>query len=279
MIEENEFERWVEASHAMFEIFEGHYDAYPLSVKWVQEWFDSKNFMVQEEHVNRISALMKNFDYEVYGVKGGLREKIDGQFKDLLNDHLHKGKHENIGFAVSPYLFTWNFWRFKNYFKKREDFSLEEYFRRLSMFLESERGELEDFRNKRLIYQQIERGRVERIFHEVNNELREIGISNNEPVGTIKLLHVFAPSYFPLIDNNIAKAIGLIRFKRESLTSTSYLKWMNTLKSWLQSYLELIEKLESGFHSSILKLVDEGLYIMCSVKLRLRVKELGLKVN
>jgi len=39
MLEKNEFEKWIEASHTMFEIFEGRYDAYPLAVRWIDEWF------------------------------------------------------------------------------------------------------------------------------------------------------------------------------------------------------------------------------------------------
>jgi hypothetical protein len=278
MLEKDEFERWIKSSHAMFEIFEGHYDAYPLSVLWVKEWFNSKSFTVNKEHLSRISALVKNFNYEVYGVKGELKEKIDKEFRRFL-DFLHEGKNRNIGFAIAPYLFTWNFRRFKEYFKKKEDFNVESYFKSLGGFLESEIEKLERYRNKRLISDQIEKESIERVFLEVNNKLKEIGIKNNEPVGTIKLLHVFAPYYFPLIDNDIAKAIGLLYSKRESLTINSYLKWMNALKSWIQNYVEVIEKLEKDYDSSILKLIDEGLYMMSTVKLQTRVAMLGIQVK
>ena len=286
MLEKNEFERWIEASHAMFEIFEGRYDAYPLAKKWVQEWFSSGNFTVKEEHLNRVFALIENFDYKVYGVKGESKEKIDGLFRNFVRDYLGEGRNGNIGFAVSPYLFTWNFRRFKEYFKRREDFSLERYFKNLSAFLKSERKKLEVLRNRRLISDQIEREKIEKIFGQVNNKLKEIGIKNNEPIGTIKLLHVFAPYYLPLIDNDIAGATGLVhsyfvhgRRRMESLTSGSYLKWMSALKSWLQNYLAVIERLEDKHRSSILKLVDEGLYMMSTVKQRARVAELGIEVK
>jgi hypothetical protein len=75
-----------------------------------------------------------------------------------------------------------------------------------------------------------------------------------------------------LIDNKIAKAVGL-----KSLSSKSYVEWMKKLKSWLQNYVEAIEQLEKECDNfSILKLVDEGLYMMCSITLRKRVSELGL---
>lgn len=286
MLKKEEFRRWIKAFHIMFEIFEGRYDAYPLAKKWVQEWLSSKTFTVEEEHISRIYALIENFDYEVYSVKGMLKEKIDEQFQSLLKDFLRRGKHENVGFAISPYLFTWNFWRYKGYFEKKMNFSIEQYFRNLGEFLGDKIEEIEHFRNRRLIYEQVERSTVKKIFSEMNDELRELGIKNNEPVGVIKLLHVFAPYYFPLIDNDIGEATGLLhsyfvqrRRRLESLRIDTYLTWMNALNSWLQNYLEVIEKLENELHSSILKLVDEGLYMMSTVKLKTRVKELEIKVR
>ncbi len=280
MFGKDEFERWIKSSHSIFELFEGRYDVYPLSVLWVKEWFDSGSFTVSEEHLNRISLLIKNFDYKVFDVKGKLKEKIDQELKSFIETSFHIGKNENIGFAVAPYLFTWNFQRFKEYFKKRVDFNIEVYFKSLSDFLKKKIEKFRDFRNKRLIFDDIAEEDVKGIFQEINSELREIGIRNNEPIGTVKLLHVFAPYSFPLIDNDIAKAIGgLLYSKWQSLTSNSYLKWMNALKSWLQNYVEVIEKLEKEYNSSILKLVDEGLYMMCTVKQRRRVIGLGIKVK
>ncbi|MEM0010722.1 MAG: hypothetical protein QXJ62_07275 [Nitrososphaeria archaeon] len=280
MLEKDEFERWIKSSHAMFEIFEGRYNVYPLSVLWIKEWFDSGSFTVIKEHLDRISILIKNFDYKVYSVKGEIKVKIDQEFKGFVEISLSEGKNENIGFAVAPCLFTWNFRRFKEYFKRKEDFNIQLYFKSLSTFLKGKIEQLKEFRNKRLISDQIEKRKIEKIFHEVNSKLKEIGIKNNEPVGTIKLLHVFAPYYFPLIDNDIAKAIGrLVPSKWESLTSNSYLKWMDALKSWLQNYGDIIEKLEKGHNSSILKLVDEELYMMSTVKLRSRVAKLKIEVK
>jgi hypothetical protein len=54
---------------------------------------------------------------------------------------------------------------------------------------------------------------------------------------------------------------------------------MNALKSWIQNYVEVIEKLEKDYDSSILKLIDEGLYMMSTVKLRTRVAMLGIQVK
>ena len=278
MLENIEFERWIKASHTMFETFEGRFDAYPLAMRWMEEWFNSSEFTIQVEHEKRISSLLRNFDYGVYGVTGELRETIDKQFRGLVADNLQQGKSVNPGFAVSAYLFTWNFQRFKEYFTRRRDFSLERYFSELGRFFEADMEKLQSFRDKKLVCNEIEKAQVADIFEELNSELKELGILNNEPVGTIKLLHVCSPYYFPLIDNDIAKALGLLPPRGESLTSHSYLKWMEALKTWLRNY-DMIEDLEKEAQSSILKLVDEGLYVMSSIKLRYRVNKLGLKVD
>jgi hypothetical protein len=290
MLEKDEFERWIEASHMMFEIFEGRYDAYPLAKKWVQEWFLSKKFTIDKKDVEIIDCLIQDFNYDAFrnfrdrierdnDTWKNLVSKANQQFKRLRENDLNPSKCENVGFAVAPFLFTWNFQRFKEYFKRRENLNLEQYFVELGIFLEDKKVELEFFKTKKIIADDIENEKIERIFQEINAKLAELGIRDNEPIGTTKLLHVFAPHYFPLIDNKIAKATGLLPYKRGSLTSQFYIKWMNTLKNWLQNYIDVIEKLQNNFHSSILKLIDEGLYLMSSVKLRLRVAELGLEVK
>lgn len=286
MLDANQFELWIKASHVMFEIFEGRYDAYPLAKKWVQEWLHFGSFSVTEEQVKRILALIDDFDYEVYGVTGELKKEIDKAFRNLLSNDLQRGQNQNIGFAISPYFFTWNFRRFKEYFKRDQHFNLDYYFRSLGEFLDAEKQKLELFRNRNLISEKsIEKREVESVFSLVNNKLREIGIENNEPVGTIKLLHIFAPTYFPLLDNNIAKALGLVasyRYTRhwagQTLTSDSYFKWMIALKAWLQNFKEKIPNLEDEHNSSILKLVDEGLYMMSTVKQQSRVRDLGIEI-
>jgi len=73
-----------------------------------------------------------------------------------------------------------------------------------------------------------------------------------------------------------------------------YIKWMRKLKSWLENYKDVVKELERKYESSILKhkdvvkapehkyessilkLIDEGLYIMCSVNLQIRVSKLGI---
>ncbi|MEM0172449.1 hypothetical protein [Thermofilum sp.] len=292
MLEKDDFLKWVNASHYMFEIFEGRNDAYPLAKKWIREWSDFGKFIIDERDNGIVNLLIKSFDYDVFRNSNDKIERnddewtkfvneVDRQFKKLIENNLKAGECKNVGFAVAPFLFTWNFQRFKEYFKKRkEDFDIGSYFKDLGNFLSGKKEVLRGFKDKHLIYDEIEKERVKQIFDEINGKLKETGIGNNEPIGTIKLLHVFAPCYFPMIDNDIAKTIGgLLPSKWESLTSDSYLKWMNALKSWLQNYFEVINRLEEEYDSSILKLIDEGLYMMSTVKQRARVARLGIELN
>jgi hypothetical protein len=288
MLEKDEFENWIKASHTLFEIFEGRYDAYPLARKWVQEWLSFKEFAIGKEDLTIINGFIEDFDYDVFrnfrneserddDYWERLRNRIIDQFGKFVKNNFETGRRGNVGLAIALFLFTWNFQRFKEYFKKG-NIDLEFYFKQLGIFLESKKSELEVFKDKRLISDQIDTNEVKRIFEEINTKLKESGIGHNEPVGTAKLLHIFAPYYFPLIDNSEAQAIGLIDYG-ESMSSNHYLTWMITLKEWLQNYRELIEKLEREHHSSIIKLTDEGLYIMSTVKQKTRVAELGLWVG
>lgn len=283
---EEEFERWVEASHNMFEIFEARFDVYPLSLRWTQEWFENGKFIIKEGDVRKLNESIDNLDYGPFRNFRDKKEsddeywkalvrRIDEQFKPFMKNYFHQGEYENIGFGIIPYLFIWNFQRFKEYFKKLKNFNLKSYFESLGCFLNSIKGELEHFKNKELVSYDIEDERIRQLFEKINDKLKGIGTENNEPVGTTKLLHIHDPSYFPLIDNNIAKSVGL----KGRMTSEFYLKWMYSLKNWLQNYVNFIKKSEEKFGYSILKLVDQGFYVMSSVNLSRRMGKLGVKVN
>jgi len=288
MLEKDQFENWIKASHTLFEIFEGRYDAYPLARKWVQEWLSFKEFAIEKKDLAIINGFIQDFDYDVFrnfrdpserddNYWEALKNRIIDQFRIFVKNNFEVGRRGNVGLAIALFLFSWNFQRFKEYFKTK-DIDLEFYFKQIGMFFENKKKELEVFKDKRLISDQINTDEAKRIFRELNTKLKEFGIGHNEPVGTAKLLHIFAPYYFPLIDNSEAQAIGLIDYG-EAITSTHYLTWMIKLKEWLQNYRELVEKLEKEHNSSIIKLVDEGLYIMSTVKQKARVAELGLWVS
>jgi len=276
LLDADEFECWIKASHEIFEGLEGRYDAYPLAASWTQQWLESSIFIVQNEHLVRINNLMSDLDYDVFGIKEQEAREIDAQFKTMIEESLKIGKNENIGFALAPYLFTWNFKRFKEYFTRKHNFKLDEYFKELGNFLKQKRREIKYFQNKKLVKDKIERNEIISLFNDLNGKLRDLGIHHNEPIGTIKILHACSPYYFPLIDNDIAETFKLKR-RYETLKSSHYLRWMDSLKQWLSRYDQnIIEKLEEDYQRSILKLVDQALYIMCSVNFK---KRIGLKVD
>lgn len=277
MIEDNELKRWIGSAHCIFEIFEGRYDAYPLAKKWVDEWFKIEKFTILNEDSERLKNLKESFDYRVFGIlDSGMIDIIDSQFINVLS-LLTNGQSENnnVGFAIAPYLFTWNFQRFKTYFRRNRNFTLPEYFQGLGNLVEEKKGKLHELRKKKLLDDEINENAVTTIFNEINNKLKQLGINQNEPVGTAKLLHILVPYYFPLIDNPIAEAVGL-KNRRESLTPLDYYKWMIYLQNWLKSRCSIINDIKTEFNLSILKLIDEGFYVMSSINLSLRLVKLGV---
>lgn len=279
-LSEDEFKRWVKASHELYEIIEGRYDAYPLSRNWVQQWLDFGKSIVKKAELDRLDDIIQNFKYEAFGIRDKeTKTKIHRQFLALL-DHIKQEQPQNIGFMISPYLFTWNFQRFKEYFSRRSNFNLKQYFWTLGDHLETNKKDFQRFENKKLVYDDIIDEAIEDVFYRIQNKLRAIGINQNEPVGTIKILHILAPRYFPLLDNSEAKGLRLVsRTQRASLTVHNYLRWMKRLKVWLREYSNSIKRIEKDLSLSILKLVDEGLYLMSSVKLQTRIYDLGLVTN
>jgi len=280
MIEPANFEKWIKAAHNIFEVFEGRFDAYPINRRWIEEWYTGGCFNITESDIARLNKLKENFDYSAFGVNNiSFHERVDDQFYKLI-ESLNKNKIcRNIGFGIAPYLFTWNFRRFKEYFERRNNFDLIQYFQDLGSFFNNLKSKLKNFSKKKLYSCKIDEEETRRIFNEVNKKLKALGIGQNEPVGVAKLLHIFAPYYFPLIDNSIAEAIGLKRQKR-SLNVDEYIQWMRSLKNWIGSYNEeRTREIENQYGESILKLIDEGLYIMSSVNLSLRIKLMGLDIE
>ena len=244
----------------------------------MNEWFETEKFTILNEDSEILNNLKENFDYSTrtFDIETDMVNKIDSHFSEFLKS-LTEGENRksNVGFAVAPYLFTWNFQRFKIYFKKNKFFSLFTYFEELGNFLKKEKEIIGEFRNKKLLSNEINKTEVIQIFKDISDNLNKLGRGQNEPVGTAKLLHIIAPYYFPLIDNPIAEAVKL-KNRRVSLTALDYHQWMVRLKEWLQPKTEIIRKIEQDYDSSILKLVDEGFYIMSSINLSLKLEMLGI---
>ncbi|MEM0203111.1 MAG: hypothetical protein QXO16_03905 [Archaeoglobaceae archaeon] len=134
-----EFKKLIGAYHAIFEIFEKRYDAHKFAVRWAREWLDLGFFEVTEDQRAEISLMFENFDYDAFNIEGKqLRERIAVGFRDILEE-LKVGRNELVGFALAPYFSIWNIRRFETYFRQKSDFSLRNYFKELSDFLEKEK--------------------------------------------------------------------------------------------------------------------------------------------
>jgi hypothetical protein len=271
-LNESEFVAWINSSHEIFNLFEGRNDVYPLARKWSQQWLDEGEFHVEKTDIERVRALMSEFDPSVFGASPTVGKVLMESFSELLERHLSVTKN-NIGLGLAPLLFTWNFQRYRTYAEKGE-VHLPRYFKELGDFLESIRQQLLPFAGRGLLDSDEPKSDVEDLFKGVNGRLKSLGIGQNETVGAAKTLHVMFPSLLPLIDNPIASALGLKR-ERMPLDYSVYYNWMVRLRRGLAPYSRVTKSLETKYSLTILKLVDEALYVMCSVRLKSRVKELG----
>lgn len=284
MITTEEFKKLINSAHNFFEVFEGRYDAYPLALRYMGEWLENGKFEILGEDYAKVENLLANFNFNAYRNKRDQEEKNELSWKRVVEEAKEQaqsllkifkpGKHENIGLGLAPYLFTWNFQRFKEYIreniKRKEDFSVVIYFSELGKVCENVQNELLQFRELKLIKNDIKEKPIRTIFNILNRELKKLGVGKNEPIAVIKIIHIYAPYYFPLADNNILK-----RFRLDT-SATGYIDWMRKLQNWLRNYKDVIPNLEEEAKSSILKLVDELFYVMITVKLRYRVNILGL---
>lgn len=281
-MEFKDFKKWIVASHILFEIFEGRYDVYMVCRDLVKEWLNNGKCKIKEEQVDRIKLSIEKFDYDIYlpkliNAKNNAKElgqKIVKFFEDNINCEM-----DNPGWCVAPYLFTWNFRRFGEYLKKRGIFDVADYFKKLGCYIKKVKEQIErvdkKFYDRKLYKDEINETLVREVFTLLNNGLKEIsGVKQNEPVGTIKILHIIYPDYFPLLDNYIAKAV---LGAKAVLDEGAYIRFMKKVKGYLKKYDSYkLVRLERKFNLSILKLMDEGLYIMCSVNLNRRVLQIGL---
>lgn len=105
MLSKDEFVRWVIASHDLFEIFEGRYDAYPLARKWINEWFLNGKFTFKDSEKERIVNLINNLNFDAFGIKdSSLQKKMRTQLLLLVQKICEK--RSNVGFAVSFFIYV-----------------------------------------------------------------------------------------------------------------------------------------------------------------------------
>jgi len=279
MLSKNEFEVWVRSSHGFYTIFESRGDFYPLSLRLVEEWWrNNGKYYINDEMLRFLQSGLQYLDYTIFGIKEALKSVVANAFNEFLSKYFTVGEHSNVGVAIAPYLFIWNIRRFRIYFEENPQFSLSNYFIALGLEIDRLRDEVAYFRSKRLVDSDVDSDepKVRELLKAMMKILRRlskdyVGKEHEEPLATIKILHILAPNYFPLLDNKIARAAGLERVRIDT-----YITWMKKLKPWLQNYVDVLEKLEKECGLPMLKLVDECFYIMCTVDLSKRMRFLGI---
>ncbi len=280
MIDERSLIRWLKGADEIFEALEGRGDAYNLCRRWVEEWFSCRKFCITDEDKN----FLKEFELLIFNEK--VKSKIENnlvQLKEKLESHT-----EDIAFAFSLYLISWNIRRFEIYFERNTDFNFENFFVSLNELFNQEFLEgLEALRKFHLLKNEIKSDLVMGIYEKLHQKLREIGTGiQNEPVSTIKIMHIVAPFYIPLLDNPIAEALKkekvceffsyrkgrYSRYRGIEIDPDSLIKYMAWIKEKFSSFSDTILSLEWEKHKSFLKLLDQAFYIRYSIDIGRRLK-------
>jgi hypothetical protein len=293
MLEEKEFFIWAEAFNKIGKIFEGRFDVYPICRKWIDEWYKNNFYSINGNDNLIIKKALENHNYNVFRVNGDFFERKEENWKKIVENSERKifsiidkkikaGECNNIGYCLAPYLFSWNYRRYKEYIKSelkgQSNFDIVSHFYELGNLILNLQKEFEYFHDKKIYYNKIEYDKVLKLYSAINDKLKNIGVGHNEPIATFKILHIMAPHYFPLIDNKIAYFVGLKK-SRKSLTIEQYSKWIDFLKKYLNHYdFKKLDKFEELMGASILKIIDGGLYMMCTMTLSHRVEMIGLKI-
>lgn len=119
--------------------------------------------------------------------------------------------------------------------------------------------ELKGFRARDIsAYDYSDNTRIMRLFHKFNDALRirkEGEEGHKSAVSTAKALHLLAPAFFPLWDQEIAKAHGC---SYQSKPADNYLRFMREMKRIIKSVD--FSPLTAQFGKTALKLIDEYNY-------------------
>lgn len=205
MIDEQSLIRWLKGADEIFEALEGRGNAYNLCRRWVEEWFSCGKFCIADEDRN----FLKEFELLIFNER--VKSKIENnlvKLKEKLENYT-----EDITFAFSLYLISWNIRRFETYFEENADFSFEDFFVSLSkVFDKTFLNNVKELKKLHLFKSETKDELIADIYKKLEEKIKQIVSTQNEPVATIKIMHILAPYYIPLLDNPIAKAL-----KREKL--------------------------------------------------------------
>jgi len=277
MFSNDQFKKWIIAYHHLYEVFVPRNMLYTRVQKWVSDWTSQSSFQIEEDALGIFSLQIKN-TYSGISSEEWVQKRVESALDNFLQTNLRPGHKREVGPIIALHLLIWNPHRFIKYFRQRS-FRLEAYAEELSSLLWEKKPELVDYCKMRLLKDEIDDEAIKNLFQSINKELREIGIGENEPISTVELLHIFAPYYFPLVNNPVAQGLAGYYFLQ---SKGAYPKWMVMLKGWLKNYKDASEELEKMFNMSILKLLFEALYSIFTISDKAEValaREAGLKFN
>jgi len=276
MIDKQSLIKWLRGADEIFEALEERGKAYNLCRKWVEEWFCYGKFCITDDN----KKFLEEFKFLILKEKDKIENKLANFLKKEIENHT-----EEIAFAFSLYLISWNIRRFETYFKK-PNFSFENFFSHLNkVFDEKFLKDLKELREYHLLKDEIKRDLVKNIYKKLHYKLKEIGTgSQNEPIATIKIMHILAPFYIPLLDNSIAKALKnekvceFFSYRQDGyrgikIDPDSLIEYMAWIKGKFSPFYDDILCLESEKGKSFLKLLDQAFYIRYSIDIKKRLEE------
>lgn len=198
-----EFQSWVEVSHAMFDFYENRTDMYPVSRRWVDEWLEGPRFNVTDADRSRIEEL-RGLNFSIVGIDPSLWAEMFSILEPIASGTF--ADNDSPGFAVAPYLLTWNVQRYADY--QRKGIPIKEHFAQLGDYFNANKPKLREYNARHILDSAVEEEEIIDAFQEVLSALTKLGDGKSrEAVGTVKLLHIVAPYYFPPIDRKIAQRV------------------------------------------------------------------------
>jgi hypothetical protein len=216
---------------------------------------------------------VENISYEE--VLRGSREYVEKEKRDsmykvatFLVDHFWF-RPSDVADGIGVLLLVWNqaFYRYCNFALDFED---------LEKFLRENKKIIEELRDRDI--SSLDKTDAD-IIRELFDELLDVLECENRksPVATSKALHLLAPNFFPIWDDDISKAYGCYWYD-SSMASQRYLRFMEKMKNLSQKIIstymdknkvdketakETIRKKASSnvpFIKSMLKIIDEYNY-------------------
>lgn len=132
--------------------------------------------------------------------------------------------------------------------------------KRLVLEIRSNCEKLVDFREMELLKTDLEK------YEQDIKKCYDAFCSVLGPIGAVKTLHLFCPSFFPLWDNAIAAAFRSERLptaeKIEQLSSADYYEFMKDVKSFAIKFEAILSALAEKHNKKRLKIIDEFTWLI-----------------